>query len=157
MLNYKISLHVKSLVVLTCCFLFVFARKWVTYDFDATLLVYLSGLLLLFLIIQQIVAVCQPQFLFGTVIVFALALSVQGILQYIGVIPSGKTNFSVIGNFDNPAGFAAVLACALPLCFLFLKHEKRYVSIEMNMKVDTVKYHIKRALRILREYFKEYL
>ena len=128
MMISKMALHSKSLVVLVCCFLFVFVRKWITFDFDAPLLIYFWGLLLLFLIIQQIDMACKPPYLSGTVIVFALALSVHGILQYFGYLPSAKNNFSVTGNFDNPAGFASTLACTFPLCFLFFKHENRHVK-----------------------------
>ena len=127
MLNGKISFYVKPLVLFICCFLFIFVRKWITSDFNTPLLIYLCGLLLLCLIVKQIVNDCKHQYLLGTVIVFALALSVQVILQYIGLLPFGKNNFPVTGNFDNPAGFSAALVCALPLCFLFLKHEKRYL------------------------------
>ena len=101
------------------CFLLVFIRDWVTLGFNPTLLTYLCGLVLLFFIIQQIAALCMPKFLYGVMIVFAVAVSFYGILQYTGAIHSGKENFSVTGTFDNPAGFAVALACILPLCFYF--------------------------------------
>ena len=109
----NIALSAKPLIFLACCFLFVFTRKWLAFEFDATLLMYLGGLLLLFLIILQIVKDCKPQYLLGTVIVFSLALSLQGILQYTGALPSGRNIFLVTGIFDNPAGFSAALACTL--------------------------------------------
>ena len=81
LLNRKIPFPAKStVVILACCFLLIFGRKWVTFDFDTSLLVFLSCLLLLFFIIQQTVALCPPQYLFGTIIVFAFTLSVQGTL-----------------------------------------------------------------------------
>lgn len=124
LLNCNISFPEKPIVIiLTCCFLLIFIRKWVTYDFDVTLLMYLAGLLFLFLLIHQVATTCKPQYLFGTVIVFTLALSIHGILQYSGLMLSVKNKNEVIGNFDNPAGFAAALACVFPLCFLFFKHE----------------------------------
>ena len=80
LLNLKISLPAKPiLIIIMCSFLLVFVRKWVTLNFDPALLLYLSGLLFLFFIIQQTVTVGHPKYLYGTVIVFALALSVQGI------------------------------------------------------------------------------
>ena len=112
---------------LMCCFFLVSARDWATSGINLSLLIYICGLLLLFFMAQQIVSVCPPQYLFGTIIIFALVLSIQGILQYAGVVPHGRNNFAVTGNFDNPAGFAVTLACAFPLCFHFLKNETRYL------------------------------
>ena len=67
------------------------------------------------------------KYIYGTVIIFALALSVQGIFQYFGMLMSGS-NHAVTGSFDNPAGFAAALACALPLCFLFVTSKTKYLK-----------------------------
>ena len=55
----------------------------------------------------------------GIIIVFAAALAVHGLLQYFGVLRST----TVTGNFDNTAGFAAALVCALPLCFMFFRKD----------------------------------
>ena len=66
-------------------------------------------------------------YLYGTVIVFALTLAIQGIFQYAGVLPSGNYH-AVTGSFDNPAGFAAALVCALPLCFLFFTDKTKYLK-----------------------------
>jgi len=102
------------------CFLLVFIKDWLSSGINLSLLTYLCGLVLLFLIIQQITARCAPQHLFGVIIVFAVATSLHGILQYTGVIHSNKGIFSVTGSFDNPAGFTVALACVLPLCFYFI-------------------------------------
>ena len=47
------------------------------------------------------------------VVVSIFCLSVQGILQYFGVLPA-INGFRVTGSFDNPAGFAACLCAGLP-------------------------------------------
>jgi O-antigen ligase len=65
--------------------------------------------------------------IFGTIVVFVLALSVQGFLQYAGIISSANRSFTVTGNFDNPSGFASAIACATPLCFLFFTHHTKYI------------------------------
>ena len=64
--------------------------------------------------------------IYGTIIVFAFVLALHGILQYVG-ISSNRSVFAITGSFDNPAGFAAALACALPLCFLFFKKNENYL------------------------------
>ena len=38
-----------------------------------------------------------------------------GLCQFIGWLPSNHTKFTVTGSFDNPAGFAAVLAMGFPI------------------------------------------
>ena len=64
---------------------------------------------------------------------FAFALTIQGILQHADMFPFGKMRLAAIGNFDNPAGFAAALACAFPFCFLFFTDKTRtlrYAAID---------------------------
>lgn len=114
-------------LLLTGCFLFIFARGWVTSGFNTVLFMYMGGLLLLFFVAQQMVAVCPPRYLYGVAVLLATTLSIQGILQFFGIIPSANNNFAVTGSFDNPAGFAVALACAWPLCFHFFTHPTKYV------------------------------
>ena len=66
--------------------------------------------------------------IYGTIAAFATALSIQGILQYVGVLSSLNSNFPITGSFDNPAGFASALACSLPLCFYFFTYKTKYLK-----------------------------
>ena len=53
----------------------------------------------------------------GTCICFSavcLIMSVYGLLQYVGFIPSGHYAFPITGTYENPAGFAAVQAALFP-------------------------------------------
>ena len=59
------------------------------------------------------------KYLYGTIIVFAVTLAIHGLLQYTGFLAATNSNFAITGSFDNPAGFASALVCALPLCFVF--------------------------------------
>ncbi|MDR0604482.1 MAG: O-antigen ligase family protein, partial [Bacteroidales bacterium] len=70
-------------------------------------------------------------YLFGTVAALTVAVAVHGLLQYSGLTLSAN-NFKMTGTFDNPAGFAAALACALPYVFGFFRNPRRavvYVSV----------------------------
>jgi tetratricopeptide (TPR) repeat protein len=72
------------------------------------------------------------KYISGTLALFGAAVALHGILQYAGVLFSGNGNFSVMGSFDNPAGFAAALACMLPLCFLFFENNSfrlKYIAV----------------------------
>ena len=50
--------------------------------------------------------------------VSASLLALYGIGQYMGILPPGKT-FTVIGTFDNPAGYASSLAFCTPFILYF--------------------------------------
>ena len=108
-------------------FLFVFIRSWGTFGFKPTLLMFMSGMVLLFILLQYFVSECPSCYFYGAIIIFGVALSLQGILQYIGVISSGSKNFAVTGNFDNPAGYVAGVSCAFPFCFFFLARQKKHI------------------------------
>lgn len=46
--------------------------------------------------------------------VVCLLTSVHGFLQYLGILPSRIPAFSIVGTFDNPAGYAAAQAAMFP-------------------------------------------
>ena len=54
----------------------------------------------------------------------ALLLALYGIAQYAGLLPAGKT-FRVVGNFDNPAGYASMLALSVPFILYFALSGRR--------------------------------
>jgi len=116
------------LLLLLSIFSFAFIRNWVTVGFNPVLFMYLSGLVFLFILLQQIVSACPPKYLYGTIIVFVVALSLHGILQYAGLISSGNKSFAVTGSFDNPAGFAVAVSCVFPLCFFFFTSQRKYIK-----------------------------
>lgn len=108
-------------VIITGCCVVVFVREWTTSGFNPILLTHLTGLVLLFFLIRQAVTTCPSQYPYGTVMFFAMMLSLHGIFQHAGVLSSANSNFAVTGGFDNPSGFASALVCVFPLCFYFLR------------------------------------
>jgi len=108
-------------ILLAVCFALFFFRA---YFIDGIVSFFPLGLFLLYYLIRLSVAVYPPQYLFCTVLIFASALSIHGLLQLAGLIPSNN-HFAITGSFDNPAGFAAALSCCLPFCFLFFKNPKK--------------------------------
>lgn len=55
-----------------------------------------------------------------------------GLYQYIGWLPSNHSKFAITGSFDNPTGFAAILAMGFPIgLFLCAKsgNVKRFLAI----------------------------
>jgi len=58
---------------------------------------------------------CNQSFFCNMVILVCLAQGIMGIMQYCGLI-HGRSTFSVVGSFENPAGYAACLAVGFPYC-----------------------------------------
>lgn len=58
-----------------------------------------------------------------------LILSVYGLLQYFGCVPSRHYAFPITGTYENPAGFAAVQAALFPfaLYICFHNENKRWI------------------------------
>ncbi len=96
--------------------------------------------------ISSLISLCALSFLIyylaGTVIqkqtfryfaaaiaIVALFQALYGIAQYGGLLSSGSvSSFSVVGNFENPAGYASMLAFSLPFVFYFLNASGRSIE-----------------------------
>jgi O-antigen ligase len=102
----------------------VLIRMWVTDGLSFRLLSPVLCLLLWMLATQTTERI-EFKYIAGTLALFGAAVALHGILQYTGVLFSGNGNFSIMGSFDNPAGFASALACTLPWCSYFLCNGKQ--------------------------------
>jgi hypothetical protein len=136
----KIYIPAKSLFLLifvSCCI--IFFRDWAVSGFNDYLLMQTVCIILLLFVLQQATSPPAPphkggekfppaphkggeRFLSGMFALLAATLAIQGLLQYAGVFHS-TNNFRITGSFDNPAGFAAALACVFPYVFYFLRRE----------------------------------
>ena len=115
----------------------VLLRTWVIDGLSFRLLPPVLGLLL-WLLATQATERAGFKYVAGTLALFGAALALHGILQYAGVLFSGNGNFPVTGSFDNPAGFAAALACAFPLCFLFFGNSAprlKYIAVAVALLI----------------------
>lgn len=86
--------------------------KW-CYTLSALLLI-LIYLSIKHLIVKQYKLIVNLLDISRIVLYLCLVLSTWGILQYFECLPS-YTTFKVVGNYDNPAGFAATLSLSFPL------------------------------------------
>ncbi len=75
------------------------------------LLIYLS---IKYLIVKQYKLIINLLDISRIVLLLCSTLSIWGVLQYIEWLPSFSA-FKVVGNYDNPAGFAATLSISFPL------------------------------------------
>lgn len=57
--------------------------------------------------------------------IICFLLAFYGLSQFLGLLPSNHSKFTVIGSFDNPAGFAAVMAIEFPIGLFLLAKTKR--------------------------------
>lgn len=55
-----------------------------------------------------------------------IAQAMYGLFQFAGWFPSNHRHFAITGSFDNPAGFAVVLATGFPLGFYLLQKRQRW-------------------------------
>ena len=94
---------------------FIFIADYSRGDWDSTLLLRTMVLLLLYLIFRQSLdgkALCTCMVMF---LVVVAALAVWGVVQFVlAFIHHQPLHTAVVGNFDNPAGFALTLSLALP-------------------------------------------
>lgn len=64
------------------------------------------------------------RYLAATVVIIIFVQALYGIAQFIGLIPRGN-EFSVVGNFENPAGYASMLVFGTPFVLYFLNRSCR--------------------------------
>ncbi len=90
----------------------------------------------LFLIMGIVLALWIKQFnlnykiLIWRIYLVCLVQAYYGLCQYIGWLLSNHSKFAITGSFDNPAGFAAVLATGFPTgleLFIRAKKTRRYL------------------------------
>lgn len=86
----------------------------------------LVGFILLFLFFYT--SNISPKFINVSIIGLCVLQAEYGLLQYFHLIHS-STSFPIIGSYDNPAGFAACLAIAFPLIFIFFRHSRFYKAL----------------------------
>ncbi len=80
---------------------------------------------------------CVKSILWGISIICFLQ-ACYGLIQFVDWLPSNHSKFAITGSFDNPAGFAAVLAMSFPIgLFLQLKAKKieKYLTIIILMVI----------------------
>ncbi|MDR1341609.1 MAG: O-antigen ligase family protein [Prevotellaceae bacterium] len=131
-LQQRVYIPAKSLFLLisVSCFI-VFFRDWAVSGFNDYLLTQTFCLIFLFFVLQQAIPVLPSGYLFGMFALLATVLAFYGILQYAGVF-YGANSFKITGSFDNPAGYAAALACLFPYVFRFFRNSHqavKYISI----------------------------
>ncbi|MDR2037529.1 MAG: O-antigen ligase family protein [Bacteroidales bacterium] len=104
------------------CFLRVITGQFV--------LSFLLPCILYFLICYLFFQIFQEQtfgYISGSIVISAFFLACHGIAQYVGLLHEG-THFRVVGNFNNPAGFASMLAISVPFIFYFTLSGKRWMK-----------------------------
>lgn len=67
------------------------------------------------------------ELLFASIISVALLLVLYGFAQFAGLLPS-HNGFKVSGNFDNPAGYASLLALCVPFVLYFTHFNRKTVK-----------------------------
>lgn len=88
----------------------------------------LSALLFLIYYLGSIIALFQKfRYLAAVVVIVVFVQALYGIAQYLGLISRGN-EFSVVGNFENPSGYASMLAFSTPFVMYFLNTPFRVIG-----------------------------
>ena len=124
-LTFFVTIFICYLLVLNC---FVFPKVLRS--------LCLVGFLLIFLFCSNHKL---PKIQIGTIVaLLGLSQAVYGLLQYFHIIDL-KSHFPILGSYDNPAGFAASLAIALPLYFSLFNSAKPYRFIAvLSVLITTI-------------------
>jgi len=84
----------------------------------------ISSLILLFVClvsrkgVQKLLDSLKSRGLHYGIAVVCLLVTVHGLLQYFGIMPTYHRAFPITGTFENPAGFATVQAAMFPFVFI---------------------------------------
>ena len=88
--------------------------------------------------VQKLLDSLKSRGLYYGIAIVCLLVTIHGLLQYFGVMPSYHRAFPITGTFENPAGFATVQAAMFPFVF-FLCFNKdngkllRYISLLLSI------------------------
>ena len=81
-----------------------------------------------------ITATCKKRVTFGVlsskaifwgISIICVLQACYGLIQFVDWLPSNHSKFAITGSFDNPAGFAAVLAMSFPISLLLHTKAKK--------------------------------
>lgn len=76
--------------------------------------------------------------LYWGIIVVCFLQAGYGLIQFFEWLPSNNADFSITGSFDNPAGFAAVLAIGLPLGLFMCVKAKRIERLLIILMLSVI-------------------
>lgn len=79
---------------------------------------------LIYYLASTIVPAQRFRYLAAAVVIVVFVQALYGIAQFIGLISRGNA-FSVVGNFENPAGYASMLVFGTPFVLYFLNASYR--------------------------------
>ncbi len=72
----------------------------------------------------KLISVFDRKILYFGILIVCFIQACYGLCQFLSFFPSNNPNFEVTGSFDNPAGFAAVLAISFPIGLLLISKAK---------------------------------
>lgn len=81
------------------------------------------------IVIQISFSSLKSQTMYWGILVVCFLQAGYGLFQFLGWVPSNNAEFSVTGSFDNPAGFAAVLAMGFPIGLFLIVRSKTFLLL----------------------------
>lgn len=99
----------------------------------------ISSLILLFVClvsrkgVQKLLDSLKSRGLYYGIAVVCLLVTVHGLLQYFGIMPTFHRSFPITGAFENPAGFATVQAAMFPFVFIMCFNKENGLFVRLLM------------------------
>lgn len=119
--------HIRIFKPLLMLLLLYFFIRIAFGQFILSYIVFCFLLILLYFLLARITFLQSFAYISISVIIVSLLMSLYGISQYVGLLPSGYL-FKIVGNFDNPAGYASMLSISIPFVCYYVFLYKRNAS-----------------------------
>lgn len=100
-----------------------FLIRVLSVQFSLSNIAYFSLFILLYYSLAKLKFYQSFVYISCSVITASFLMSIYGIVQYVGLIPSDNL-FNVVGNFDNPAGYASMLSTSIPFVCYYISSDK---------------------------------
>lgn len=119
----KITIYIDSATISICIFIFIlltriFFSPTIT---NNTFTLLITTFIILYFSLKTASRTYQNYLKSDIIIIFiCIVQAIYGLAQYIGWLQTNSV-FPIVGNFDNPAGFAACLAVGFPFCLFFIQ------------------------------------
>lgn len=122
------SIRITDLTILAFA-IYIFVIDYGRGDLSETVLLRGASLLLLYLIFRQSIDGKLLDACLAICFVLAFAVAMWGIVQFaLAVVRGDSLSTAVVGNYDNPAGYALTLSLSLPIGVHLLRIPERFES-----------------------------
>ena len=119
----KTTIYIDSATISICIFIFILLTRifFSPTIINNTFTLLITAFIILYFSLKTASRTYLNYLKSDIIIIFiCIVQAIYGLAQYIGWLQTNSV-FPIVGNFDNPAGFAACLAAGFPFCLFFIQ------------------------------------